>query len=65
MAWREPMLRGLGVLVDHKAMYEQTRQLLNELEIDIDPKIKVKELSVAKMQMIEIAKAISTTRMLS
>jgi ABC-type sugar transport system ATPase subunit len=56
---REPMLRGLGVLVDHKAMYEQTRQLLNELEIDIDPKIKVKELSVAKMQMIEIAKAIS------
>jgi ABC-type sugar transport system ATPase subunit len=56
---REPMLRGLGVLVDHKTMYEQTRQLLKELEIDIDPKIKVKELSVAKMQMIEIAKAIS------
>jgi methyl-galactoside transport system ATP-binding protein/inositol transport system ATP-binding protein len=56
---REPMLRGFGVLVDHKTMYEQTRQLLKELEIDIDPKIKVKELSVAKMQMIEIAKAIS------
>jgi ABC-type sugar transport system, ATPase component len=57
---REPMMRGAaGFLVDHKAMYEQTRQLLSELEIDIDPKIKVKELSVAKMQMIEIAKAIS------
>lgn len=56
---REPMLRGCSFLVDHRAMYEQTRQLLEELEIDIDPKIKVKELSVAKMQMIEIAKAIS------
>ena len=56
---REPMLRGFRLLVDHKAMYQQTKQLLNELEIDIDPKIKVKELSVAKMQMIEIAKAIS------
>jgi len=56
---REPMLRGCSFLVDHRAMYEQTRLLLEELEIDIDPKIKVKELSVAKMQMIEIAKAIS------
>ncbi len=56
---REPMLRKFGLLVDHRAMYEQTRQLLKELEIDIDPKTKVKELSVAKMQMIEIAKAIS------
>jgi len=56
---REPMLRRFGLLVDHRAMYEQTRQLLKELEIDIDPKTKVKELSVAKMQMIEIAKAIS------
>jgi len=57
---REPMMRGIaGFLVDHKTMYEQTRQLLSELEIDIDPKTKVKELSVAKMQMIEIAKAIS------
>ncbi len=56
---REPMLRGFGVLVDHRTMHEQTRQLLKELEIDIDPKTKVKELSVAKMQMIEIAKAIS------
>lgn len=56
---REPMLRGVPVLVDHKAMYAQTKELLGELEIEIDPKIKVKELSVAKMQMIEIAKAIS------
>ncbi len=56
---REPMLRTMPVLVDHKAMYAQTKQLLRQLEIEIDPKIKVKELSVAKMQMIEIAKAIS------
>ncbi len=56
---REPMLRGVPFLVDHKAMYAKTKELLGQLEIEIDPKIKVKELSVAKMQMIEIAKAIS------
>jgi len=56
---REPMLHSIPLLVDHKAMYKHTKQLLDELEIDIDPKIKEKELSVAKMQMIEIAKAIS------
>lgn len=56
---REPMHASAKFLVDHKAMYAQTKTLLSELEIDIDPKTKVKELSVARMQMIEIAKAIS------
>ncbi|MCE5256491.1 MAG: sugar ABC transporter ATP-binding protein [Spirochaetaceae bacterium] len=56
---REPMRGKRGVFVDHKAMYENTKTLLADLKLDLDPKQKVKELSVAKMQMIEIAKAIS------
>ncbi|MCX8012774.1 MAG: sugar ABC transporter ATP-binding protein, partial [Rectinema sp.] len=56
---REPMQRSAPFLVDHKAMYAQTKELLSQLEIDIDPRTKVKELSVARMQMVEIAKAIS------
>jgi len=56
---REPMLPKLPLFVDHKEMYKKTKELLENLEINIEPKVKVKELSVAKMQMIEIAKAIS------
>ncbi len=56
---REPMRGKRSPLVDHKAMYNNTKALLADLELDLDPRQKVKELSVAKMQMIEIAKAIS------
>ncbi|MFZ5813788.1 MAG: galactose/methyl galactoside ABC transporter ATP-binding protein MglA [Bacillota bacterium] len=48
-----------GFLVDHKAMYEQTRRIFQELEIEIDPREKVHRLSVSQMQMVEIAKAVS------
>ncbi len=56
---REPSFGSIGFLVDHKKMFAQTRQLLADLELDLDPRQKVKELSIAKMQMIEIAKAVS------
>jgi len=45
--------------VDHKKLYEQTRELLENLDIDIDPTTKMVDLSIANMQMIEIATAIS------
>ena len=49
-----------GVMVDHKKITEDTRKLFEELEMtDIDPNALVGTLSTAKMQMIEIAKAIS------
>lgn len=54
---REPKNK-LG-FVDHKKMYQMTEEILNEVEMDIDPKLLMKQLTVAKMQMIEIAKAIS------
>ena len=46
-------------LVDHKKMYEETRRIFKDLDIDIDPREKVHRLSVSQMQMVEIAKAVS------
>ncbi len=48
-----------GGLVDHTKMYNDTKAIFDELDIDIDPKVKVGKLSVSQMQMIEIAKAFS------
>lgn len=48
-----------GVFVDHGKMYRDTKAIFDELEIDVDPKEKVANLSVSQMQMIEIAKAFS------
>ena len=45
--------------IDHKTMYEQTKQIFAELDIDVDPKEKVADLSVSRRQMVEIAKAFS------
>lgn len=40
-------------------MNTQAQDLFNRLKIDLDPKEKVGNLTVAKMQMVEIAKALS------
>ncbi|MFM4649806.1 galactose/methyl galactoside ABC transporter ATP-binding protein MglA [Aeromonas bivalvium] len=48
-----------GWFVDHHKMYDDTRRIFDELDIDIDPRVKVGTLSVSQMQMIEIAKAFS------
>lgn len=46
-------------LVDQKMMYRETKAILDDLEIDIDPKAIVETLSVSQRQMIENAKAVS------
>lgn len=48
-----------GIFVDHTKMYADTKAIFDELDINIDPKEKVENLSVSQMQMIEIAKAFS------
>ncbi|HYF77834.1 MAG TPA: galactose/methyl galactoside ABC transporter ATP-binding protein MglA [Symbiobacteriaceae bacterium] len=48
-----------GFFIDHKAMYDRTKTIFADLEIDIDPREKVDRLSVSQMQMVEIAKAVS------
>ena len=48
----------LGI-VDSKKMYAETKAVFDRLEIDVDPKQIIGELSVSKRQMVEIAKAVS------
>ena len=48
-----------GIRVDDKKMIEDSRKLFKELNIDIDPREKMSNLTVGKQQMCEIAKAIS------
>lgn len=55
--YREP--RRFGGIIDWKQMYNNAEQLLQSLNIDIDPRTIVSKLSVAGMQMVEIARAIS------
>ena len=54
---REPLTRTGSV--DVKKMYEDSRRLLKELGVDLDPKVKIRDLTVAKHQLVEIVKAIS------
>jgi methyl-galactoside transport system ATP-binding protein len=46
-------------LIDHARMYRDTKALFEQLEIELDPRQWVAELSVSKVQSIEIAKAVS------
>ncbi|HAT1512905.1 TPA: galactose/methyl galactoside ABC transporter ATP-binding protein MglA [Morganella morganii] len=48
-----------GLFVDQNKMLKDTQAIFDELDIDIDPREKVRNLSVSQMQMIEIAKAFS------
>ena len=54
---REP--RGRLGLLSPAAMFRKTRELFDEWKIDIDPRTRMKDLTVSKQQMVEIAKAIS------
>jgi len=47
------------LFVNHRKMERETAELLQQLQIAIDPKQKMRDLSTAYTQMIEIAKAIS------
>ena len=50
---------GIVTVVDHAKMYKDTDALLKKLKLDIDPHAKLGSLSIAQMQMVEIAKAVS------
>ena len=55
---REPV-KGKLRLIDHAKMYADTEVLLKRLDLHLDPRTLMKDLTVATMQMVEIAKAIS------
>ena len=48
-----------GIRIDDKKMIEDSKKLFERLKIDINPREKMKNLTVGKQQMCEIAKAIS------
>ena len=48
-----------GIFIDDAAMNKKCQELFDEYDIDLEPDILVKELSVAQMQMVEILKNIS------
>ena len=55
---KEPTRSNSG-WIDKKKMYAETKKLLDSLDIKINPKSKMKELSIANLQMVEIATAVS------
>ena len=48
-----------GLFLDKADQNRRTQELLDSLHLTIDPKAEVRTLSVAKQQMVEIAKALS------
>lgn len=58
---RELLKKGMEKLkiVDIARMREETGRYFREMNIDIDPRAKMRILSVAEMQLVEIVKAIS------
>ncbi|WP_296650037.1 sugar ABC transporter ATP-binding protein [Paraburkholderia sp.] len=55
---REPHGR-LGVFLDEEKLNDQARDILARMHVKIDPRATVGTLTVAKQQMVEIAKALS------
>lgn len=53
---KEPMENGV---IDWDKLYAQTREILEKYKLDVPPHAIVKNLGVGKMQMVEIAKALS------
>ena len=48
-----------GIIADEKKMYNDTMEIFNMLNIDINPRTELFNLSVSQRQMVEIAKAVS------
>jgi ribose transport system ATP-binding protein len=55
---REPKGR-LGILLDENKLNRQAREILEHMNLSLDPRSIVGGLTVAKQQMVEIAKALS------
>lgn len=57
----EPRVMGAPWLIDYGKMVKQSRELLDDLGVDLDPNGLVKELSIAQQQMVEVVKALSNS----
>ncbi|MDR0885104.1 MAG: sugar ABC transporter ATP-binding protein [Clostridiales Family XIII bacterium] len=48
-----------GIAVDKKTMYQKTKELFKEVDLDVNPEIDAGKLSASTLQLVEIAKAVS------
>ncbi len=48
-----------GSIIDYKALYSKSREILEELGLDVSPKVHAGSLSVGQQQMIEIGRALT------
>ncbi|APF24117.1 sugar ABC transporter ATP-binding protein [Clostridium butyricum] len=48
-----------GIAVDKKTMIKKTKELFQEVDLDINPEILAGDLSASNLQLVEIAKAVS------
>ncbi len=55
---REPRAR-IGAFIDWPELYAQAQVLLDQLNVNVDSRTSVQELSIAQRQMVEVAKALS------
>lgn len=53
-----PMTRAGGMLVNTKSQVNRAREVLRDLDPDIDPTTPIKNLKVAQQQIVEIARAL-------
>lgn len=58
---RMPTINPLKILpiIDHKSINRIAKELLSQVNLDLDPSILVEELSISQKQLVEIAKALA------
>ena len=57
--WLGRYPKTLGFITSESKMYSRTKKIFDELDIKVDPRTVMSEMSVADRQMVEIAKAVS------
>ena len=55
---REPRAR-VGAFIDWPELYQQAQVLLDRLNVNVDSRASVQDLSIAQRQMVEVAKSLS------
>lgn len=56
---RQPLRKGIIRTINRQVMNRSAKEILDSLEIDINPRIMASKLGIAQKQMVEIAKAFS------
>ena len=56
---REPLKNKTLKWVDEKKMVEDSQRLMEKLGVQLDPNVRVEEISIAQQQMVEVTKALS------